>query len=646
MVYICLFWDSGLQKLAPSVDREPWFKRKLKEYFCGTPYEGIFDPPWCCTVAKKDYVWKPVKTKCPTFVDAINTCIWLTEHVHRKDIKEFLYVYLDRNMQNIYEVDHLGTCTFEETDDSYIIDKYIPRVIMDVMPPAKPMKDKDKILHTLSKALPQRCQIRNLKDIIINYATEDDNFFAFLLAVIRASLFGTYRHCKEHLNFEGRAVLHKCFYTQLSSKQFFIKWFRNGNDHQVLIFFCLKEYLLHCIREASPVYEIVNELYGWEKFDVQVRNYMDKIRSLLSTIAKREYTHLHKSDWITSVETVLLNAAKSHVKLFRTTPQQHYYNKIQTLLLKYFTQKKVYKVYDIIPTKSTQFIWSVMQRLQNLKNIFKIMHLFDISNEVAEKLTQETFGPEDFSKQSDKTLKYIIEFCRLVNLRKNIGFYVLPDHIFEAQKKALQEREELTTLTNKDLNILSINYVCLICQDVKMFLMKSNANHNRHSNKLAKGSLRVIVNNCGENLQLEYVCGRRTERHQRHGKRKWRDDSKVAERKVTKEKQREAVAHRCVNTQLQEVSMFGHCLRFFNKMIVVCTNCGNTCLVDSNSYHQATMLNCALCVASNKKKCVKCSNEVVCNQVLALDRKTGRFRKADLCQACCAIYATKQPMLL
>ena len=599
-------------------------------------------------MAKKNYVWKPNKSNCPSYVDAINTCIWLTENASDENIVKLLFRYLDSQMCNIYQINNFGTCDFIDDTESHVLNYYIPKVIMDVLPPAKPQKDKDKILHTLSKALPQRCQIRNLKDIIINYVSDSDEFFYFLLEVIKASLFGTYRHCEKCLNFEARSVLYKCFLTQMSSKAFFIKWFRNGNDHQVLIFFCLKEYLVQTVREVSPVFEIVDHLYGWSKFDTQVINYMNKIRDLLSIIGKREYEHLHKSDWISSVETVLVNAAKSHVKLFRTTPQQHYYMKLHTQLVKYFTQKNIFRVYDIVPKKTTFFIWSVMQRLHTFRNIFKIMHLFGVSNEVATMLQDETFAAEHFAAQTDDTLKYIIEFCRIVHLRKNTGFYPLPDHLYERQKEAIKKRENLEVLSEKDLNLLSINYVCFICQDVKMFLMKSDANHSRHSNKLAKGSLRVIVNNCSHDGKLEYVCGRRTERHQRHGKRKWRDkdNCKIAERKLQKEKQREAVAHRCINHPLQEVSMVGHCLRFFNKMIVVCTNCGNTCLVDSKSFIRGTCLNCSLCIPTNEKKCEKCSNVVVCNEILALDTTCGRFRKANLCTSCTVVYGSQQPILL
>ena len=53
-----------------------------------------------------------------------------------------------------------------------------------------------------------------------------------------------------------------------------------------------------------------------------------------------------------------------------------------------------------------------------------------------------------------------------------------------------------------------------------------------------------------------------------------------------------------------------------------------------------------MCIQNTKKTCEKCSNVIACNDILALDTKTGMFRKADICQACTSIYCQKQPILL
>ena len=122
------------------------------------------------------------------------------------------------------------------------------------------------------------------------------------------------------------------------------------------------------------------------------------------------------------------------------------------------------------------------------------------------------------------------------------------------------------------------------------------------------------------------------------------DDNKIAERKLSKEKQREAIAHRCVETPLQEVSMLGHCLLYHNKLIHICTNCGNTCLINNQSFKYDVNLNCSMCIQTMKKPCEKCSNVVQCNEILALDTKKTMFRIAHICQSCTSVYAQVQPI--
>lgn len=638
-----IFCDGGLHKSVANVDLDKWYKEKIKHFFRDTPFSQCFDPPYATVEAlKQTWVPKCNSVKCPEYVNAVNVWIWLSENATSPFIRKCLFMFIDLHMHNIRQVDAHGVFTYVENDENDDTDVIIPQVIMDVLPPSKPSKEKNKILHALSKALPQRCQIRNLKEIIINYVSEDDVFFRFLLNVMKKALFGQYSHCKERLSFKGRYILFESFENQLQSKPFFCKWFRNGNDHQVLIFFCLKEYLIHAVREASPVLEVIDKKYGWGKFDSQVLSFMDKIRNKLNIIADREFNFMVRSDWIVNVESILINAAKSHIKLFRTTPQVTYYNKIHSLLMKYFTIKQQFNVYDIVTNGTSRFVWNVIQRLYNPENIFKVLHLFNVPEETVQLLLTKTFSKEHFEQQSLNTLKYILEVIRVLAIRKNFGIYVLPQHIFTKQIEAICKKEECTAA---DCVNYGLNYICFICNDIKMFIMKET-NVSRHSNKLAKGSLRIVVNNQAKHNKLEYICGRRTERHQRHGKRKWKDNEAVANRKIIKEKQRDAVSHRCVNTPLTEIDMIGHFVCYFNKLMFLCTKCGNTCTINKQSLYNSNIISCSICSLHQKKKCEKCSMLVTCNDILALDRRIGRFRKANLCINCTAVHATAQPIIL
>lgn len=635
-----IFYNGGLQRSVASVDLMPWYLSKLTEYFSDTKYSQCFESPWY--TEKIEWTWVPkAHVKVPEYVNAVNTWIFLSENVENSFVQRCLLMFLDSHMHNIAQVDSKGIYknyfVNQETD---LTDDIIPNVIMDILPPSKPTKEKQKILHALSKALPARCQIRNLKEILINYVSEDDNFFRFLLKVLKNSLFGTYAHCKVRLNFKGRFILHNSFETQLQSNPFFCKWFRSG-EHQVLIFFCLKEYLIHACREAAPVYEVIDNLYGWSKFDSQVQEFMNRIRSRLNIIAEREASFLVRSDWIMNIETILMNASKQHIKLFRTTQLVTYYSKIHTLIMKHFTSQNKFNVYDIVTHDVTELIWNVIQRLHNPNHIFKMMGVFNIPLSVAEGLMNKTFSQEHFQEQTDNTLKYILEFIRILDLRKKFGLYVMPQHIYEKQVEAICKKESCTA---EECTDFGINYICFICNDVKMFIMKET-NQSRHSNRLAKGSLRIVVDNQNDDC-LKYICGRRVERHQRHGKRKWRDSGAVALRKMVKERCRNAISHRCINTPLKEINMIGHFLTYFGKQIFLCTECGNACMVTKKCFQQNNILNCGMCLQNQKKTCEKCLSVTACNNILALDRKHGRFRRGHLCASCTSIHASMQPIML
>lgn len=642
-VKVFIFYPRGLQSQVATVDLYPWYKNNLIDYFSDTEYRNCFDPPWFF-LGSVDRIWEPKcnTIKSPEYVKAVNVWIYLSNHVEDGFIRRCLLMFIDMHMLNIKTLDATGVFVNKNVLSSDITDDVIPNIVMDVLPPYKHGKEKNKILHALSKALPQRCQIRNLKEIIITYVSEDDHFFHFLLQVMKNSLLGTYQHCSVRLNFKGRYILWDSFERQLKSKPFFCKWFRNGSDHQVLIFFCLKEYLIHATREAAPVSDVIDEKYGWGKFEKQVCLFMNRIRSRLNVIADREFNFLVRSDWIANIEAILINAAKQHIKLFRTTPQVTYYSKIHQLIMKHFTLKNVFKVYDIIRPEVTHLIWNVIQRLYKAENIFKMMPIFDLPVDTMNGLLQQTFTQEHFEQQTPKTLKYILEFIRLLELRKKIGLYVLPVHIFEKQIDAISKKE---SCKREACTHFGINYLCFICNDIKMFIMKET-NISRHSNCLAKGSLRIVVNNQAAHGNLEYICGRRTERHQRHGKRKWRDNEAVAQRKLIKEKQRDAISHRCINTPLKEVDMIGHFLSFFNKMMFLCTKCGNACTINKKCFQYDNVISCSMCMHHQKKTCEKCCTLTTCNRILVLDTKVGRFRKGNLCVACTGIHASAQPIVL
>lgn len=610
------------------------------EYFQGTIYCGCFLEPWLCPELET-YIWKPKEPKNIAFVKAVNTWIHLIQVTDNPFIQRCLYKWIDTNNLKIINMDYGNYPTIRLMDfmDDRILCKFISQIIMDILPPCKQTKDKNKILHLLSKACPKRCQIRNLKEIVFQYASTDNETYQFLLEVMKKSIFGAYDHAKVLLCFEARHVFYVMFQFQMQNKDFFLKWFQN-NNHQIFIFFCLKEYLCDAIAQVKTVNDFIEEKWNWSIFHEQVVHSMDSTRRILNTIAKREYNLLHKSDWISSAESFLSQISKQHIKLFRTTPSNSYLSKLETMLNKYLITENAPLA---INKEISHFFLSVMQRTRDPKVIFQSLLAAGISTDTVHAMYRETFSQTDFRMMVYKDLFIMKEFCRLYELIKHTAIFVLPQHLYKKQKEALINKEQCTANHNHN-----IGYICFVCKDVKFFLTKFS-NSSRHSNKLARGSLRVVVDNdesIFETKKLNFVCGRKPERHVKNSKRKWNDDKKAVSRKIFKEKQRNRLSRQCIATPLQEIDLLGHALQFNNKMMVLCTSCANVCMLDASSYNYSTTLNCQVCFLGKHEKCIKCENVTSCNKVLVFNRKKTRMHQAPMCSSCSGVYALKQPIII
>lgn len=631
----------------------PYYTKRLMQEFKNSPYEACFQPPWR-TMEPPESVWRAPKSTVPCFVRAVNCWVYLSKRACNPFIRHCLLLQIDRYLPRITEIDHCGSyaslglheCLYWKRLD----DRIFPLVLSEVLPPSK--NTKDPILHLLSKALPQRCQIRNLRDIILSYTSASDEAYAFIMMILRKSLFGLYDCAKVKLCFEGRVVIYKSFVGQLSSKSFFTKWFRSASSqHQVYLFYCLKEYLINKLKLCGSVYEVLEQKWNWSRFHKQVACFMDETRRKLNVMATREYNFLQRSDWLLSIEQILTSAAKQHVKLFRTTPVLGYFNKLRQDISKYFFAQDKYALDEHLSDATKALLWAFGQRCRKEDQIFECLRFFPTEAPLYAKVVQRRFGSKDFHTVSHRSLEFLAELCRLRNLQKNLTFYTLPDHIYQRQLEtlALKEREDVGDEgcdgPFRPKPSAAFQYCCFVCKDVKIFLMETNTKNNRHSNRLSRGAMRIVVDNQQSPLRL--CCGRRPERHCKNSKRKHRDSPALQERKERKEKTRDALAARCIRTPCRQLDLLGHAFSFFGKLYLLCAECGNACVLKKQCFRYSTLPNCQTCWNQKATLCAKCHTEQQhCVEVLCLDRNTGRFVRAPFCNTCSYAHASKQPIVL
>ena len=132
------------------------------------------------------------------------------------------------------------------------------------------------IVHLLSKSTPQRCQIRSLTMIMLNYCKVHDNVFEFVLNALKCSMLGAYRGTKRP-PLRIRKRIYKVF-SEMTRRRFLVFM---QNRHQQLLFFTIKEYLIFAARHMPALREELKIRYKWEAFEKRVTDTMDVVRSML-----------------------------------------------------------------------------------------------------------------------------------------------------------------------------------------------------------------------------------------------------------------------------------------------------------------------------------------------------------------------------
>ena len=166
--------------------------------------------------------WSPSIEKHPvsqTLEDIVNGCITLMETVKDPHISYHLYLFYDQHVPMMCAIDDglapLAALEKHPPDVSGIVHEGSLPDIIHLIPLCSfwnENKIKMKpIVHLLCKSLPQRCQIRNLREIIANYCQTDDTVYLFLKQSLVCSLLGNYQHAKQRPCWRARYTLIRRF---------------------------------------------------------------------------------------------------------------------------------------------------------------------------------------------------------------------------------------------------------------------------------------------------------------------------------------------------------------------------------------------------------------------------------------------------
>ena len=140
------------------------------------------------------------------------------------------------------------------------------------------------IIHILSKALPQRCQFRNLKEICSDYCLNQPGIFEWFKQIIRCSFLSLYPHCRVFLTHDLYVQFQLFLFKQ--TKQTLSKWIRmNG----YLIFYIIKEYIIYMIKFNPALFDTLSTRYNWLMFEKTCSTAMDMTRSIILMQSKDKH---------------------------------------------------------------------------------------------------------------------------------------------------------------------------------------------------------------------------------------------------------------------------------------------------------------------------------------------------------------------
>lgn len=475
-------------------------------------------------------------------------------------------------------------------------------------------KKNNPLVHLISKALPQRCTIRNLSEILREYCRKHDYVFNFCIACMKASLLGLYKHATIRPNFKIRKSLINVFNTK--SKNEFLQWMLLG--HQQLLFYIIKEFLVFGCKLIPSLYCEIQVRYSWDKFEDGVLSAMNSVRT---------YSHWdeeHPLDF-KNVEMMLAAENKSQIHNLYRPVKAPFASTVITECDRLDEERCITHTRQKISREWTDLMYQIAIRTTENTIPFDLLKCFRVSHTTIATISQIQ---EVFNEEGSKTsLKHFLsnlcrsefecvrDICDSYDRRTNIRIFTLPVHTYVGQCKALRRKHRVRH--GQPLpDIAGEIMVCLNCKQFKSFINKHNAK-GKAENLYAYGHKKVLVEyEFTENgPKLMTYCGRRCEKSdgkKRHNYSSTQfssymdvSEAQIRNQQTERNRKRQSKEIRkelsnvvCSKTPLVKVSLLGRILEFYGSLYTICASCGNP--MEYNHYFMRERgFYCGCCLSSN-----------------------------------------------
>lgn len=524
-----------------------------------------------------------------------------------------LMIYMEDNNQ--FSDDHLLT----DYGDGAPINKYLPSMdkvfhqgnLPDVLHYIvqcsffSDTRSKDNpIVHLLSKSLPQRCTIRNLREIVSNYCRKHEDVYNFVLGCLKCSLMGLYETCTDRPPLDVRVKLFRKFNS--ISKAQMLQWMMR--DHQQLLFYTIKEFLIYGVRQVPSMYDEVKERYYWDKFEDCVVKAMNTVRKCvcmetnvmdfkgvetqLSIINKQQVHHLYRPTrhpfcHVVMMECEKLDDAACVDYISKKFPAEH--------------RKLIYKM-AIRTSNSKAHPYKWLEYFKVSKNTIKsLMYIQDIYIQEGSKSSLKQF----LSKLSRYEFEAIRDFSEIFDRKINVRLFTLPVHVYKRQYTALRRKHCIPNGQPLPDDIGS-TMMCLECKQFKGFV-NTNDDKGKITNLYAFGHSKVLI----DDETMKMYCGKRCDKVD--GKKRHHPVSEYSsfmhtdtgaleqvrsdreKKRSAKEVRKEIKNKTCANTELCKVNLLGRLLQFYGSLYTICPSCGNFMEMTSKYFTEDSFY-CGCCI--------------------------------------------------
>ena len=350
------------------------------------------------------------------------------------------------------------------------------------------------IVHLLCKSLPQRCQIRNLREIIANYCQTDDMVYIFLKMALVSSLLGNYQHAKKRPAWKARYDLIRRFIYKPPNRNQMQEWI--FTYYQNLLFYVIKEFGIwdafdHTIvrrdQEDVQMGDFLRITYRkqwikcvrrWKRIAKTVLGFpngLKKSKAFLSmstninwaTCTVLSAKPLHRS----CCSTERIDEARSEVEIRKEFPVE--YKKIMRQMAKSLERR------NDVPIPWLQYFGVSQKTIDVFVNMQRHYH-------------QNTFRTE-LKKRLASLTRYEFEAIRdlfdtFLQTHHEIRIFPLPKHLYVKQVKALRRRYGIRNGVSLPDHVGKV-YICTTCNTFKGFVVKKGSD----ANLFANGHHKVLI---------------------------------------------------------------------------------------------------------------------------------------------------------